>query len=108
MSGKIWTWRVGSDALFKLALGQEPGWAKKDGEGEMFCVGETEYERAEIGCSGEEEETQAVSKGCKKFRTGATAWSRARELIVGTCEVRHTCIQGHELHRAPQGDAVGM
>ena len=58
--------RVGTAAPFMLALWHEPGWAKGDEEGEIFCLRETEGGREEIGCSEKEKETQEDSKGCSE------------------------------------------
>ena len=80
-------------SAFTVALRQEPGWTKGDGEKEILC----EKRRVE----GRKSDARKKRRGRRRFRraaqkicTGARARSRAEEVVMGTYNVRTLVFKG--------------
>ena len=82
-------------APLTFVLRQEPGWASGDGEGEILCLGKTEGKGGNR-TPGRKGDVKRFRRAAKKIRTGARARSRARELVVGTYNVRTLAFKKHE------------
>ena len=74
-----------------LALRQEPGWAKGDGEGEILCL---RVERRESDARKQRRRRRRIRRAAQEIRTGARARSRAGQLVVGTYNVRTLDFKG--------------
>ena len=79
---------------FMLALRQEPGWAKGDGEGKIFCLGKRRAEERKSNSRKKRRRRRRIRRAAEIIRTGARASSREGELVVGTCNVRTLALKG--------------
>ena len=86
--------RVGTAAPFTLALWQEPGWAKGDGEVEISVWEKRRVEGRKSDARKKRRRRRRIRRSSQKIRTAARARSRAGELVVGTYNVRALAFKG--------------